>query len=190
MTDVKLQAVIAQDAKGYATAMQAAIEKAGDDGGLLATLFAEINDSRVKAATEKVAQEVAASATMAKENEGKRDALRANVEATLVKAWIDGKLAAQLEAIPVSVTKHLTVRVERDPETGKCDAPVVILGEVKVTRTSANGGARAQSLTVDGKEYDSASAAKKALIANAADKPMSRASIIAALKRDKHEVSE
>ena len=189
---IKLETVIAQDAKGYMAEMNEALKQATADPSLdLQELINAINARRTKVAQNRVDKERAKAEEESKANEGKRNALRANVEATMVKPWMDGKLAEQLEAIPASVTKRVTIVIDRD-ETGKAIKPVVLLGEVKTKRVSTNGestGSKGASLTVDGTEYDSAAAAKRALLSDKGDAQMSRDAITSALRAAGHEVS-
>ena len=191
MANVKLETVIAQDAAGYAADIQEAVKKATADTSVsLQDLINGINERRVKVATDKVEKEKVAVEEASKANQGKIDGLRTNIEATMVKPWMDGKLSEQLEAIPVGVVKHLTIRIDRDTDTGKAIKPVVLFGEpikARVVR-SGNGGPKAQSMTVNGKEYKSASAAKRALLPDKADASMNRLAIESMLRTAGHTI--
>ena len=189
---IKLEVVIAQDAKGYMADMNEALNRVTADPSLdFQDLIDAINARRTKVVQDKEDAKQKKAAEESKANEGKRNALRANIEATMVKPWLDGKLAEQLEAIPVSVTKHVTIRIDRGDD-GKALKPVVLLGEVKAKKVSTNGestGSKGAAMTVDGTKYDSGAAAKRALLPDKGDAQMSREAITSALRTAGHEVS-
>jgi hypothetical protein len=118
-------------------------------------------------------------------------AFKANAEDVLGKAW--ATLVSGFEALPTSVAKSLTVRVLRN-EDGSLLPLTLLVGEpMKIRKPSngnGNGGSgKAESLTVNGKDYPSASAAKRELLADKADASMNRAAIVAALGSAGHTVT-
>jgi hypothetical protein len=127
------------------------------------------------------AERDALQATRAKASE----AFMAHVSGLLNKVWKDEQLnegLAKLDGI-----NRFTFSVAKGDD-GTIGAPTLVLGGPKRITPSnggtgdGNGGGRKNPLTVDGQTYESAAAAKVALLPDKVDASMSRSAVISAMK--------
>lgn len=152
----------------------------------------------------KIAEINAKVATQAKDRASKEAATRKETADREVKA-VEGYKAAVVDAFgkvwpslregfnKLESVQRLSIVVSVG-EDGKANDPLIMVNtptKTRVARSTGNGsnGARGEPLTVDGKEYASAAAAKKELLPDKAEASMNRASIISALKTANYEVS-
>jgi hypothetical protein len=193
MAKATIEQVIALDAVAYAEAMQKVIVEAAGDSTKLTEGLNALNASRLKSAQATMDKEAKAKQDTLDKSKADVDALRAHIIETVGKAWTTGKLSEQLSLIPVEALRSVSFRVER-ADDGTVNEPLVLMGMVAVKRpTSAgNGGGNAggSPLTVNGKEFATAAAAKRELLPDKAEQGMNRASIISALKTSGHTVAE
>lgn len=167
-----------------------ALQKQGLKGLALVQATVALSAKVDKAAKEKLDAELKAANARAEQQTKAVDAWKAHAEDVLGRAW--GSIVAgyaKLDSI-----KRITYVVERNGDTGEPIKPVLLLGTPKSKGGKLNtgtrvGGGKSAPITVDGKVYDSAAAAKKALLPAKADASMNRAAIVSALVTAGHKVS-
>lgn len=186
MVTKQVQDYMEANEASYLDAISKAIEEAAGDPMATAKAITAINDERKATAQKAVLEQATTANAVALEQTKAVDAFKANAADKLNPVWKE--LTAGFKAI--TSIKSFTYRVERD-ENGNLGNPVVLLGEPKRTRTASTSGTsgRGEPLTVNGKEYPSAAAAKNDLLPAKASTSMSRPAIISALTTAKHTVA-
>ena len=167
-----------------------ALQKQGLKGLALVQATVALSAKVDKAAKEKLDAEVKAANERAEKQTKAVDAFKAHAQDVMDKAWNSVKTGIEhLDSV-----KRVTYIAERDADTGIMGKPTLLLGTPKSKSGKLNtgtrqGGGKSTPITVDGKTYDSAAAAKKALLPAKADASMNRASIVSALTTAGHKVS-
>ena len=167
-----------------------ALQKQGLKGLALVQATVALSGKVDKAAKEKLENEVKDANDRAAKQTVAANSFKAHAEDVMGRAWNSVKGGvAKLDSV-----KRVTYIIERNADTGELLSPVLLLGAPKgksggLKTGNRVGGGKSAPMTVDGKVYESASAAKKALLPDKADASMNRASIISALGTAGHKVS-
>ena len=167
----------------------------------IADAMAKLQSSKTEAVDKRLAELKIASANAKAQIETSGNTLRSQIAKAFDATWsqVNGKGLLKAHADLDTTIRQLTYSVavtRTTDDAGKAvvtiESPVVSFATKVVAAkrsNGSNGGGSKNPITVDGTAYESASAAKRALLPSKVDASMNRGAIISALKTAGHTVS-